>query len=74
MKMFIFEYLNEVSDNYHCEGGLAVVAKDKEQVYQLIKEHGDIEITEDEWKEAYIYELIGDIEPKVFVFPDAGCC
>ena len=74
MKMFIFKELSQVSDNYHSEGGLAVIAKDKDQVYQLIEEYGDIEITEDEWHEVWIYDLVGDVEPEVFVFPDAGCC
>ena len=74
MKMFIFEDVNQVSDNYHSEGGLAVVAKDKEHVYQLIEEYGDIEITEDEWQKAWFYELVDNADPRVFVFPDAGCC
>lgn len=74
MKMFVFEYIDKVSDRYHSEGGLMVVAKDKEQVVELIEEYGDIEITKEEWKNVIIYELSKDEEPKVFIFPDAGCC
>lgn len=74
MKMFIFEYLNQVSPNYHPEGGLVVIAKDKEQVIELIKKYGNIEITKEEWEEVIIYELKHNEEPRVFVFPDAGCC
>lgn len=44
MKVFVFEYINQVSPNYHSEGGLMVIAKDKEQVIQLIEDYGDIEI------------------------------
>ena len=74
MKMFVFEYIDQVSPNYHPEGGLMVIAKDKEQVEELIKEVGDIEITNKEWEKVITYELKNDEQPKVSVFPDAGCC
>ncbi|WP_268753430.1 hypothetical protein [Alkalihalobacillus trypoxylicola] len=38
MKMFLFEDLDEVSPNYHCNGGLVVVARDKDHVKELIAE------------------------------------
>lgn len=74
MRMFVFEYINQVSSNYHQEGGLMVIAKDREQVEELIKTEGSISITDSEWEEVIIYELKNDEQPKVFVFPDAGCC
>lgn len=74
MKMFVFEYIDQVSPNYHPEGGLMVIAKDKEQVEVLIKEIGNIEITNKEWEKVITYDLKNDEQPKVFVFPDAGCC
>lgn len=74
MKIFIFESLSTVSPNYHSEGGLAVVAKDKKQVEELIEKQQYIEIDDEEWQDVLIYELKEDAEPKVFVFPDAGCC
>jgi len=74
MKIFIFENLNQVSERYHPEGGLAVIAKDKDQVYQLIASDKCIEVTDDEWQKVWIYDLAGDVEPRIFVFPDAGCC
>ena len=74
MKMFVFEYINQVSPNYHTEGGLMVIAKDKEQVIQLIEDYGNIEIDKEEWADVIIYELKNNEEPRVFVFPDAGCC
>lgn len=74
MKMFVFQYLNQVSDNYHPEGGLAVIAKDKEHVKELIKNEEYIEITYNEWDDVITYDLAGDVEPRIFVFPDAGCC
>jgi len=74
MKMFVFEYISKVSDRYHPEGGLVIVAKDKEQVIELIEEYGIIEITEEEWKDVIIYELKNNEKPRIFAFPDAGCC
>lgn len=74
MKMFVFEYIDQVSPNYHPEGGLMIVAKDKEQLEELIKAEGDIEITNEEWEKVIIYKLANEEEPRVFVFPDAGCC
>lgn len=57
MKMFIFERLNCVSDRYHSQGGLVVIAKDREHVMELIKDYEDIIITKDEWKEVITYDL-----------------
>lgn len=74
MKMFIFERLNCVSDRYHSQGGLVVIAKDREHVMELIKDYEDIIITKDEWKEVITYDLKNQEEPKLFIFPDAGCC
>lgn len=74
MKMFVFEKLNKVSGRYHEEGGLVVVARDIKHVEELIKAEGYIEISKEEWKDVITYELAKDEEPRVFVFPDAGCC
>ena len=74
MRIFIFEDLNQVSSRYHSEGSLAVIAKDKEHVKELIKDYDYIEIMDEEWENVVVYELNGDVEPKIFIFPDAGCC
>jgi len=75
MKMYIFEKLDNVSDRYHSNGGLMVVAKDLDDLKEIIKEYQDIIITEKEFKEILIYELKdNNVERKVIVFPDAGCC
>lgn len=74
MKIFVFERVNKVTCRYHEEGGLVVVARDREHVEELIKAEGSIEINKEEWKEVIEYELAKDEEPRVFIFPDAGCC
>lgn len=74
MKIFIFQRINQVSYNYHPEGGLAIVAKDKDHALQLIEQDEFIKISKNEWDEVVIYNLNDDVEPRVFTFPDAGCC
>lgn len=85
MKIFIFEYVNELTDRYHGEGGLAVVAKDRVHAQRLIDNNYDneafdgytrmrIHLTEEEWEKVIVYDLKKDEEPRIFVFPDAGCC
>ena len=41
MKIFIFKNVDQVSDNYHSDGGLVIVAKDAYQVEELIKDNED---------------------------------
>lgn len=74
MKLFLFEYIKQVSDYYHSEGGLVVVAKDEDQAREMIANREYIEPTLEEWFEVKVYELAGDYPPKIYVFPDAGCC
>jgi hypothetical protein len=74
MKVYIFERVNKCSRRYHEEGGVVVVAKDEEQLHKMISKEGDIKITAEEMNNVITYSLRGYPEPKVFVFPDAGCC
>jgi flagellar hook assembly protein FlgD len=39
MKMYIFENLNNVSNNYHPQGGLMVIAKDLDDLKEIVKEY-----------------------------------
>jgi hypothetical protein len=72
--MFVFQYNAQVSENYHSGGGLMVIAKDEEHVKELFENEKYIKIEDDEWNSVVVYELKNDEEPKIFVFPDAGCC
>ena len=74
--MFVFEDIDQVSNNYHTERGLIIIAKSKESANQIItnEEHHGIRISEDEWDKCIVYELNPDksyIE-KVIAFPNAG--
>ncbi len=73
MKIFVWERLEQATDNWHPEGGVMVVAETVEHAKDLAQKQGvtfgnqyDTEVIE--------YELVGIHEEKVFVFPDAGCC
>mgnify|MGYP001157835008 CR=1 FL=1 len=73
MKIFIFENVSELTDRYHSDGGLAVIAKDRKHAEKMtVNVH--IEITESEWEDVIVYDLKHEEEPRMYIFPDAGCC
>jgi hypothetical protein len=74
MKIFIFERIAQVTDNWHPEGGLVIIAKDIEHAKEIISGDECISITDEEWDGAESFELAEDVEPKFWVMPDAGCC
>lgn len=74
MKIFIFENVMELTERYHSGGGLVVIAKDKFEVNELIKDDPYIKLTKEDWSTVKIYSLEEPVEPEVFIFPDAGCC
>lgn len=75
MKAFVFESIDKVSDNYHSDGGLFIVAKDKNRAIELINvTAGEVVVTEDDWNKVITYELLGEYEEALIAFPDAGCC
>lgn len=76
MKMYVFERVDKVSEMYHPEGGLMVVAKDRDHAKSLIEAEPEVEVTEVEWKDVTEYYLddFYRYEPRVIAFPDAGCC
>lgn len=73
MNIYIFEYENDITDNWHNGGGLAIVAKDTEQAQGLMDKERNREKKLD-FEKAIIYPLKGKHEPRIFIFPDAGCC
>lgn len=74
MKVIIFEYVCELTDRYHDDGGLVIIAKDIESAKALISKDKYIRPTKEEWEKAIIYDLKDEVEERYFVFPDAGCC
>lgn len=74
MKIYIFEYIEQVSGNFHSGGGLVIIAKDIEDAKKLISVDERIQPTEDEWLKVESYDLSENVESKFWVMPDAGCC
>lgn len=74
MKIFIFEDIDKVSNRYHEEGGLVIVANNKSHAKEMIVKEKYVCVNEDEWDKVREYELKGTYEPELITFPDAGCC
>jgi len=82
MKIFIWKYVNGLTNNWHDGGGVAVVAQDLEAARKALveggvhtKPKGDHEACDALTKDPDAsYQLADTEEPRVFYFPDAGCC
>lgn len=74
MNVFIWEDLEQVSDNYHCGGGAVIIARDAAEAADLIASTPHLEVSIDEWDRAIVYAGVESDHPRVFIFPDAGCC
>lgn len=75
MKIFIFESVEQVSGNWHKNGGLAIIAEDEAAAKKLIESDSYIYPSDEEWDNVEIFELKDEnTKPKYWVFPDAGCC
>jgi len=72
MKLFVWTWLAKVSDYYHSEGGLLVVAENLEHATELAQKDPNIVVN---GEPDHVYELAPNTgEYRVLVFPDAGCC
>ena len=74
MKIIILEFVKQLTDRYHCEGGLVIIAKNIECAKKLVSNDKYIWPTQEEWDKAIIYDLKNNEKERYFVFPDAGCC
>ena len=67
MFAFVWERLSEVTDNWHDEGGLLIIAPSLARAREL---HSAVRSNLPD----VVYPLASDPEEHVYVFPDAGCC
>ncbi len=72
-KIFIWENVDEVSEQWHCDGGVVVVAESEDRARKIANEKDGCNIRPDE-KFTAVYQLSADVEEAVYIFPDAGCC
>lgn len=73
MRMFVWEYVDGVTPNYHDGGGVVVIAEDVERARKLLLEDGGVQRSEFTDEPDYSTS-VGTRKEKVFIFPDAGCC
>lgn len=83
MKLYIYNYLYNLTDNYH-DGGGAVVITDRDPQVVLqehrLRERSDYYNKRDEEAQVDFEDVtpvvleVDASEERVFVFPDAGCC
>ena len=74
MKVFIWETIQELTDSYHSDGGLVVIAESVDVALAEAMKLGVVFSKEEEQIPDKVYELAGDAKPDVFIFPNAGCC
>lgn len=83
MKLFLFPDLDKVSNRYHSNGGVVVLARSREHAEQLCAEHVDETGWESEpcpivldWTQVREWDVHqeDDEQGHVWVMPDAGCC
>ena len=77
MNIYIWKRLNNVTESYHPEGGLAIVARNLDHAKEVLK-GSEVGYQENlpnlDTPPDAVYTLANDEEPGVFVFPDQGCC
>lgn len=73
MKLFIWKYVNNLTDRYHSDGGAVAIAPNLEEARKLLIEDGAIASGDIATQEP---DITCDVEHEAFarVFPDAGCC
>ena len=71
MKIYIWKRLNNVSSNFHSDGGLVIIAESLEKAKELVSQDKYIVINEEP---DIVLEIEDSAVPEYIVFPDAGCC
>lgn len=77
MKAFIFKYVDNLTNCYHCGdalgGGLVVISENLESAKEFVKKDRYCRPTEEEWNKAMVYDIEAK-EPTMYIFRDVGCC
>lgn len=71
MKVFVWNYITSLTDNYHSGGGLVVFAEDVERAKELAIGMG---VTFSESDQPDDVRIVDGGEEKVYIMADAGCC
>lgn len=73
-RMYIFEYVDGITDNYHNGGGLAIITKSGDPVQVFRDANPDLDPDFANEDAPASYQVPDDTEERIFVFPDVGCC
>ncbi len=73
MKIFIVAQVKNLTDCEHSKGGFVIIASDLQEAKERAAGFA-IEVTDEEWGEAEVYDLKNEVDGKYWVFPNAGCC
>lgn len=74
MKVFIWDYVEKLTDNYHSDGGLVVIADNEQDARIIAMERGVVFKGDEELKTYKLDDTHLGMENEVFIFPNAGCC
>jgi hypothetical protein len=70
MKVFVWDHVSDLTENYHSGGGLIVFAEDEERAMKLAQAKG---VVFDGETPVDVRDVDGG-EEAVYVMQDAGCC
>jgi len=71
MKVFVWDYIGSLTDNYHSGGGLIVFAEDEVRARELATAEG---VTFSHGDDPADVRVVEGGSEAVYVMPDAGCC
>lgn len=79
MRMFVWENVDNVTTNWHNGGGLMVIARDINHARELIEAElpkACEALTKDPDMVYHVEDALSldELEAKVVLFPDSGCC
>lgn len=72
MQVFVWQRIENATNNYHSAGGLVVFAETEERARELANAESGCNLLADEVPDD-VRDVAGGDE-KVFIMPDAGCC
>ena len=71
MKVFVWDYIDLLTNSYHSSGGLIVFAENVERAMELATMQG---VTFSNSDSLVDVRIVDGGEEKVYIMPDAGCC
>lgn len=74
MKLFVWEYVYGLTENYHDGGGVMIISEDVESARRFYKSSGGLEGCTLLKEDPSFTCNVENQEPLVIEFPDAGCC